>query len=548
MRTAESSGSAEKHQANSATGDFVNTFLPQDGEKIEKRYNHTALQDVVNDTETPLLISQLPVTAQTAKIQPTRGQSLTSYLQALQTHRTNATELERENAHFDLSDVIIAAIEQAKCLHSERLKDKQIRAIRRLKKRANGRPRRLRNWFNESDNNEPRNSEKNELFNSDLSLSSTTSASSELASDSDVSHASNNSTPSVNSADRDADAGGDLKYLQIFSVSSHSINDHAAYAEWAESSFETYSAEGIALSLISKFKDRQLPSASDVLADASISEDPMSLHANSDPYGMRQLICTRGTAYWAPPRPQIIFTRHHTPDRKRQMQLQNNKCAGCGMLVAPQLSHYFRFCEYLGKYHCTGCHRNQISAIPARVLDRWDFSCHPVSVFAYRLLEQIWKVPLFHVPDLNNELYAKVRALRMARLRRVQLKYITDYIRLCRFADDARRIIDNCPPYYVDDVDLWSLNDFVAVRNGTFFKELQQFIGVGEQHVYDCELCTNRAFLCEYCDVKQVIFPWQSKVIRCEDCGTCAHHSCWKANTNCSKCQRLQQRKKSNSG
>lgn len=67
---------------------------------------------------------------------------------------------------------------------------------------------------------------------------------------------------------------------------------------------------------------------------------------------------------------------------------------------------------------------------------RWDFSCHPVSVFSYRLLDQIWKVPLFRVPDLSKVLYSKVRALRLAHLRRTQLKYVHDFINTCRFADE----------------------------------------------------------------------------------------------------------------
>lgn len=569
-------------QTNSAPGDFVNTFLPRIGEKIENRYSHKVLQDVVTDTATPLIITQrMPsatiTTATTAngtppqpnKIQPTPGQTLINYLEKLQMCRTNVTDLERENAHFDLSDAIISAIEQAKCLHRERLKEKRQKAARRAQKFAtepvrtmnnsNGtpsstmhhpqhhhtRPRRLKNWVQSNDKQQQQPSQSNEpilinLSESETSLSSTSFSS--VSSDSDLSHASANSISSSNSA-----VAGDLKYLQIFSVSSHSINDHAAYAEWAENSFESYSAEGIALSLISKLKDKQLPSASDILMDnpssGSLSNDPF--HPDSDPYGMRQLTCTRGTADWAPPRPQIIFTRHPNPDRKRLLQSQNYKCAGCGQQVAIHLSHYFRFCEYLGKYHCTGCHRNQITAIPARILDRWDFSCHQVSVFAYRLLDEIWKLPLFRVPDLNKELYEKVRALRTARLRRTQLKYINDFVRLCRFADDAHKIItDKCPAHYVDDIDLWSMHDLVAVRSGTFSKDVQDIIVECEEHIFNCELCTARGFLCEYCPQKQVIFPWQTKVHRCDCCGACAHSTCWKVDADCLKCQRLQQRNK----
>lgn len=66
----------------------------------------------------------------------------------------------------------------------------------------------------------------------------------------------------------------------------------------------------------------------------------------------------------------------------------------------------------------------------------WDFSYHPVSVFAYRLLDQIWKVPLFRVPDVSKDLYAKVRALRMGQMRRERLKFMNDFIKTCRFSDE----------------------------------------------------------------------------------------------------------------
>lgn len=61
-----------------------------------------------------------------------------------------------------------------------------------------------------------------------------------------------------------------------------------------------------------------------------------------------------------------------------------------------------------------------------------------MSVFSYRLLDQIWKVPLFRVPDLSKELYGRVRSLRYCRLRRLQLKYVHDFIQTCRFADDDK--------------------------------------------------------------------------------------------------------------
>lgn len=101
--------------------------------------------------------------------------------------------------------------------------------------------------------------------------------------------------------------------LQIFSVSSHSINDHSAYAEWAENSIETLTAEGIALSLISKFKDYQLPRAADLLLHTADSDVRSLLDASTNGKH-HQIPYQRGTPEWAPPRAQIIFTRHPVPE------------------------------------------------------------------------------------------------------------------------------------------------------------------------------------------------------------------------------------------
>lgn len=92
--------------------------------------------------------------------------------------------------------------------------------------------------------------------------------------------------------------------------------------------------------------------------------------ADASPNDIYEPPYTRGTVDWAPPRAQIIFTRHPPPDRKKLIGSQKSRCAGCGMCVAPALQYSLRYCEYSGKYHCTGCHRNQISAIPARVIER----------------------------------------------------------------------------------------------------------------------------------------------------------------------------------
>lgn len=61
--------------------------------------------------------------------------------------------------------------------------------------------------------------------------------------------------------------------------------------------------------------------------------------------------------------------------RRSLLEQQKQLCAGCGMYIDSVFAHRLRYCEYLGKLHCTGCHRSQISTIPARVLDRYVNRC-----------------------------------------------------------------------------------------------------------------------------------------------------------------------------
>lgn len=82
---------------------------------------------------------------------------------------------------------------------------------------------------------------------------------------------------------------------------------------------EALSAEAVALSLISKFSDKQLPRASDLLWLVSEQDAPQQLLPmpgswsadNDDKYKINTFM--RGTRDWAPPRAQIIFTRHPKP-------------------------------------------------------------------------------------------------------------------------------------------------------------------------------------------------------------------------------------------
>lgn len=216
--------------------------------------------------------------------------NLTTYLQSARHSSRNNTDLEKENAHFNVSEAIISAIEHIK-------------------------------W---------------ETFEQANKLRSSSQSSQDTM----------------------------MRGLQATG------SEHIVYAELDEN----LTAEKVGLTLISRFNEKQLPKYSDLkwlVSDGDVPQEMLPMPDNSETRNPDDHFvhhCTRGTWYWAPPRQQIIFTDHDIESRKTVIQKQNFRCAGCGMRISPNYMKNFRYCSYLGKYHCTGCHRNQVSIIPAKVL------------------------------------------------------------------------------------------------------------------------------------------------------------------------------------
>ncbi|XP_053678041.1 run domain Beclin-1-interacting and cysteine-rich domain-containing protein-like [Anopheles nili] len=317
----------------------------------------------------------------------------------------------------------------------------------------------------------------------------------------------------------------------------------------------TYSAEEIAIGLLNKFQDRQLPSAGDFLWLVSEQDAPQKLLPvpsggvvdPDDTQSPDAGTLIRGTQEWAPPRPQAIFTYKPPPlERRVQIARQGNRCEGCGTKVNLAYLSRYRYCHYTGKYNCSGCHKNQMAIVPARVIQRWDFTVLPVSVFAYRVLGDIWSTPLYLVNHLYPELYGLVKSLRLVRQARVNLKFAKDFILNCRYSESTRHVFQEVPEYFTSDFDKWSMADFLAVKSGALQRLLASIESRCEAHILSCELCLGRGFVCEKCiggrAGRNVLFPWQPKVVRCEECGNCYHGACWRKDKSCDRCDRIRRR------
>ncbi|KAF1670773.1 RUBIC protein, partial [Pygoscelis papua] len=467
---------------------------------------------------------------------PSEGQSLISYLS--EQDFGSCADLEKENAHFSISESLIAAIELMKCnMMSRQLEEEEEdsdKEIQELKQKIRIRRQQIRTRH---------------LFPTCQEMGSD----SLVATDSGSQFSSHGSMWLSDSGSdveeyeiRDADIKRNPDSSRKSFLSSESIS---------HSFLNSNSAEAVAMGLLKQFEGMQLPAASELEwlvpehdAPQKLLPIPDSLPISPDDgehadiYKLR--IRVRGNLEWAPPRPQIIFNIHPAPTRKVAVAKQNYRCAGCGIRTDPDYIKRLRYCEYLGKYFCQCCHENAQTVIPSRILRKWDFSKYYVSNFSKDLLSKIWSDPLFDVQDINPALYRKVKSLNQVWLLRIQLFHMKNMFKTCRLAKDLLDSFDAVPGHLTEDLHLYSLSDLSATKKGDLVPRLTELLKAGSLHVEKCMLCQAKGFICEFCQNEgDIIFPFElNKCRTCEECKACYHKSCFKS-TRCPRCERLQARR-----
>ncbi|NWU12056.1 RUBIC protein, partial [Cephalopterus ornatus] len=468
---------------------------------------------------------------------PSEGQSLISYLS--EQDFGSCADLEKENAHFSISESLIAAIELMKCnMMSRQLEEEEEedsdKEIQELKQKIRIRRQQIRTSrfpaCQEMGSDSLLATDSGSQFSSHGSMRLSDSGSAEDVEEYEI---------------RDADIKRNPDSRKSF-LSSDSIS---------HSFLNSNSAEAVAMGLLKQFEGMQLPAASELEwlvpehdAPQKLLPIPDSLPISPDDgehadiYKLR--IRVRGNLEWAPPRPQIIFNVHPAPTRKVAVAKQNYRCAGCGIRTDPDYIKRLRYCEYLGKYFCQCCHENAQTVIPSRILRKWDFSKYYVSNFSKDLLSKIWSDPLFNVQDINPALYRKVKALNQVWLLRIQLFHMKNMFKTCRLAKDLLDSFDTVPGHLTEDLHLYSLSDLSATKKGDLVPRLTELLKAGSLHVDKCMLCQAKGFICEFCQNEDdIIFPFElNKCRTCEECKACYHKSCFKS-THCPRCERLQARR-----
>ncbi|MGH0150544.1 UNVERIFIED_CONTAM: hypothetical protein FKN15_026472 [Acipenser sinensis] len=80
-----------------------------------------------------------------------------------------------------------------------------------------------------------------------------------------------------------------------------------------------------------------------------------------------------------------------------------------------------------------------------------------------------------------------------------------------------------------------------TVAEGQYEAFLQSLIQFASNHVYQCDLCTMRGFICQICNGNDIIFPFEfDTTTRCKECKAVFHPSCKAQSKSCPCCLRRQ--------
>ncbi|KAB5555316.1 hypothetical protein PHYPO_G00032300 [Pangasianodon hypophthalmus] len=230
--------------------------------------------------------------------------------------------------------------------------------------------------------------------------------------------------------------------------------------------------------------------------------------------------------------------------KEKGLNAQNFKCAGCPRQIGVSLGRA-RLCEFSGQYYCDVCHHGDTTIIPSRVVHNWDLTAREVSRQALKLLADIEQEPLLNLDLLNPDLFDHSETMATVQRFRQILRLLGDYLLICR--SGIRKKVEarlQQRTYLLESSHLYSVLDFRQIADSQYESFLQSLIQFSCNHVHHCDLCTQRGFICQICNVDDIIFPFQfDTTSRCKACKTVFHSSCKAQSVTCPRCERLQRYK-----
>ncbi|XP_035914388.1 differentially expressed in FDCP 8 homolog [Anopheles stephensi] len=204
-----------------------------------------------------------------------------------------------------------------------------------------------------------------------------------------------------------------------------------------------------------------------------------------------------------------------------------------------------RLCDYTGLYYCPACHWNDTSLIPARITNNWDFVPRKVCRASRQQINLLLHKPVIRLEERNPRLFTFIPRLAEVKRARVQLGAMKRYLIGCRLADERKLVAKQIGDrrHLMESVELYSVADLVGVEDGTLLGYLRTLRATFEHHIRSCLICSGKAYICEFCNNDQILFPFDDNAVSCTRCNTVSHRECYqRKGMKCAKCTRLRRR------
>ncbi|XP_068219744.1 differentially expressed in FDCP 8 homolog isoform X3 [Palaemon carinicauda] len=230
------------------------------------------------------------------------------------------------------------------------------------------------------------------------------------------------------------------------------------------------------------------------------------------------------------------------------LSAQNYRCAECRRLITNKNAWSEpRRCDYSGLYYCPACHWNSRVVLPARVVHNWDFEERIVSRQAKQFLLLMKNKPVLNVEKINGYLFKFVDELGTVKKLREDLLVMKQYLGTCRSAQESRMLRQlEERQHFVENAHMYSLQDLIDTNSGQLVEYLKKVHESFSNHIKnECLVCQGKGYICEICDVSEIIFPFDGGVVICSGCSTVLHHFCYTSrSTTCPRCLRQEARRK----
>ncbi|XP_051927803.1 pleckstrin homology domain-containing family M member 1 [Hippocampus zosterae] len=225
---------------------------------------------------------------------------------------------------------------------------------------------------------------------------------------------------------------------------------------------------------------------------------------------------------------------------QKGLDTQSFKCAGCFEQIGPSLGRA-RLCEFSGQYYCDSCHHGDTTVIPSRMLHNWDLNKREVSRKALWILNQVEQEPLLNLDQLNPDLPTHSDTMALVHSLRRRLRLLGEYLLTCR--SGACKMLQarmEQRTYLLESSGLYSVKDLREIAENQHTTFLASLCHFASSHVFSCNLCTQRGFICQMCHSDDIIFPFQlDSTARCKECKAVFHRTCMVPGTCCPRCLRM---------